>query len=63
MGPYNKSRKARDCYNSISLFDLNNYTLKNIKMHNEESVEPRRCHSATLLGKYMLVFGGINSKK
>ena len=63
MGRYNKSRKARDCYNSIFLVDLINKNTKNLKMHNEDSVEPRRCHSATLLGRYMIVFGGINTKK
>jgi hypothetical protein len=26
-------------------------------------MEPRRNHSALIIGKYMLVFGGINTKK
>lgn len=63
MGNYNKSRKTRDCYNTIFLIDLLNNNTRSLKMHNEESVEPRRCHSATLLGRYMLVIGGINSSK
>lgn len=63
MGQYNKSRKSRDCFNSIFLVDLHNKGIRSLKMHNEDSVEPRRCHTATLLGRYMIVIGGINAKK
>jgi hypothetical protein len=63
MGYYNKSRKSRDCFNTIFLVDLLNSNVRNLKMHNEESVEPRRCHTATLFGRYMIIIGGINSKK
>ena len=38
MGRYNKSRKCRDCYNSIFLIDLMNKITRTLKMHNEESV-------------------------
>ena len=63
MGVYNASRKCRECFNSISLIDLKTQSSKIIKMINEESVEPRRSHSATLMGKYMVIFGGMNTKK
>lgn len=63
MGHYNKSRKSRDCFNTIFLIDLLSNGIRSMKMHNEDSVEPRRCHTATLLGRYMLVIGGINGKK
>ena len=36
---------------------------RTLRLHNEESIEPRRSHTATLLGKYMLVLGGITMKK
>lgn len=35
MGHYNKSRKSRDCYNTIFLIDLINNGIRNLKMHNE----------------------------
>ena len=43
--------------------DLVNLNHRSLKLQNEESIEPRRSHSAILLGKYMLVLGGINMKK
>lgn len=33
-----------------------------IKVSNEEIVEPRRNHGASIFGKFMVVFGGINNK-
>jgi hypothetical protein len=63
MGIYDKSRKSRECYNSIGLIDLGSLSTRSVRMQNEDNIEPRRCHSATLLGKFMFVFGGINWKK
>jgi Rab9 effector protein with kelch motifs len=63
MGVYDISRKCRVCYNSINLVDLQTWTSRTLKMGNEESIEGRRNHGAALLGKYMLVIGGINTKR
>ena len=32
-------------------------------MHNEDTIEARRSHSAVLMSKNMVVFGGMNAKK
>lgn len=63
MGVYDVSRKSRLCFNTVSLLDLSNYTTRQMRMHNEDTVESRRSHSAILMSKNMLVFGGMNSKK
>lgn len=51
------------CYNTINLIDLQTWTSRTLKMSNEESIEGRRNHGVALLGKYMLVIGGINTKR
>lgn len=63
MGTYDISRKCRGCFNTINLIDLQTWTSRSLKMNNEESIEGRRSHGATLMGKYMLIFGGINTKR
>ncbi len=63
MGSYDISRKCRGCYNNVSLIDLANFTNRQMKMHNEDSIEARRSHAAVLMSKNMVVFGGMNSKK
>lgn len=63
MGTYDVSRKCRMCYNSVSLIDLNTLTTRQLKMTGEELVEARKSHACTLMGKYMLVFGGINTRR
>ena len=37
--------------------------MKSIKITHEEIVVPRRQHSACIIGKFMLIYGGINTKK
>ena len=63
MGAYDISRKCRNCFNNVNLIDLTNYTTRSMKMHNEDSIEARRSHSAVLMSKNMLIFGGMNAKK
>ncbi len=63
MGTYDVSRKCRGCFNTVSLIDLGNLTNRQMRMHNEDNIEARRSHSAVLLSKNMLIFGGMNSKK
>lgn len=63
MGTYDISRKCRVCYNSINLIDLQTWSCRALKMTNEEIIEGRRSHSAILMGKYMIVFGGMNTKR
>jgi hypothetical protein len=63
MGSYDVSRKYRCCFNSVNIVDLYNLGSRSLKMKGEEIVEARRCHGCTLMGKYMLVFGGINTKR
>jgi len=63
MGTYDVSRKCRVCFNTINLVDLQSWNSRILKMHSEETIEGRRSHCATLMGKYMLVFGGMNTKK
>lgn len=60
---YNSHYKTRECLNSCVLFNLTNSHVKRIKIENEDDVEGRRNHSACLVGKNMLVFGGINTRK
>lgn len=63
MGTYNSHYKTRECLNSCVLYTATNNTLRNIKISNEVIVEPRRQHSACIIGKFMLVYGGVNTKK
>ena len=63
MGSYDISRKCRICYNSVNVIDLHSLHGRVLKMGSEELVEGRRAHAYGLMGKYMLVFGGINSKR
>ncbi len=63
MGSYDVSRKCRGCFNTVSLIDLTNFTNRQLKMHNEDTIEARRSHSAVLMSKNMVVFGGMSSKK
>ena len=63
MGPYDISRKCRICYNSVNLLDLQTYNTRILKMRGEGLVEARRSHACVLMGKYMLVFGGINTRR
>lgn len=64
MGTYDVSRKCRVCFNSSCLIDLHLWKeRKDIKINNEESIEGRRNHSCCLMGKYMIVVGGINTKR
>ena len=63
MGSYDISRKCRGCFNTVSLIDLANFTNRQLKMHNEDTIEARRSHSAVLMSKNMVVFGGMSSKK
>jgi hypothetical protein len=53
---------VRDCLNTTCLYDVTSGTYKQIKINNEEVVEPRRHHGACHFGKYMMIFGGISSK-
>lgn len=63
MGTYDLSRKCRVCFNTINLIDLQTWSCRALKMSNEESIEGRRSHGASLMGKYMIVFGGMNTKR
>ena len=63
MGTYNSHYKTRECLNSCILYTTTSNSLRSIKISNEEIVEPRRQHSACIIGKHMLVYGGINTKK
>ena len=63
MGTYDVSRKCRICFNTISLIDLQTWSSRSLKMNNEETIEGRRSHGAVLMGKYMLVMGGMNTKR
>ena len=63
MGSYDVSRKCRLCFNSINLIDLQTWTSRQLRMTNEENVEARRSHGALLMGKYMLIFGGMNTRR
>lgn len=63
MGSYDVSRKCRVCFNTINLIDLQTWSARALKMNNEESIEGRRSHSAILMGKYMVAFGGMNTKR
>lgn len=63
MGNYDISRKCRVCYNSINLIDLQTFSSRVLKMGNEEVIQGRRYHGCALMGKYMLVFGGMNTKR
>ena len=63
MGSYDISRKHRPCYNSVNIIDLHTLNARPLKMKSEELVPPRRSHAAVLMGKYMLVLGGMNAKR
>lgn len=65
MSSYNPYYKTRECLNTCGLLALNSTppALKRIKISNENTIEARRCHSAVIVGKHMLVFGGVNTKK
>ena len=63
MGQYDVSRKCRICYNSVNLIDLHTLSTRVLKMTGEDLVVGRRAHSCTLMGKYMLVFGGITTRR
>lgn len=63
MGAYDVSRKCRVCYNSVNLIDFHSLNTRVLKMTGEELVEGRRSHSCALMGKYMLILGGINTRR
>ena len=63
MGPYDVSRKARPCYNTINIVDMHSYQTRVLKIRGEEYIPSRRSHSCVMMGKYMLVFGGLTMKK
>lgn len=65
MGSYNSHYRTHECLNSCCLIGLSQSppSIRRIKVSNELLVEARRCHSAIIIGKNMLVFGGINTKK
>ena len=63
MGTYDISRKCRICFNTINLIDTQTCTSRSLKMANEESVEGRRSHGAALMGKYMIILGGMNTRR
>lgn len=63
MGAYDVSRKCRVCYSSVNIVDLHNMTTRVLKMGGEEAVEGRRSHACAVMGKYMIVFGGINTRR
>lgn len=63
MGVYNSHYKTRECLNSCVLFTTTSNSLRSIKISNEQTVEARRQHSACIIGKCMVVYGGINTKK
>ena len=45
------------------MFSATSQLIKPIKVQNEVAVEPRRSHGAVIVGKQMLIFGGINSSR
>ena len=63
MGQYDISRKSRPCYNSVNIVDLHSFNTRVLKMRGEEMIASRRSHACTIMGKYMIVFGGMNMKR
>lgn len=56
---YSNDAKRRECLNDILIF--NPYNLEWSKVHAEGSAfEPRRYHCTCIIGKHLLVYGGIN---
>ena len=53
----------RICYNTVNIVDLHNLTARPLKVKGEEQLEARRSHSCVLMGRYMLVFGGLNTRR
>ena len=63
MGQYDISRKSRLCFNSVNIIDMHSFNTRIMKMRGEELVAPRRSHACALMGKYMIIFGGLNMRR
>jgi len=58
---YNVQIKARECLSDVKSYDILTDTWNNIKTYtNGDLIANRRCHSAIIFNKQMLVYGGIN---
>ena len=53
--------KESECLNDVRIFDPVIFEWKYIKVTGEW-IDIRRNHSSVIVGKYMLIHGGINNK-
>jgi len=58
---YNSILKIRECLNDVRMFIPEQCEWKYLKGHGD-LVEPRRNHAAVIVGKHMLIHGGIDNK-
>ena len=59
---YNKETKRRDCLNDVITYNPLDKKWVDLKCDGT-ILEHRRYHSATIVGKHLLVYGGINSSE
>ncbi|CAD8175850.1 unnamed protein product [Paramecium octaurelia] len=57
---YNSAMKMRECYGDVRIFTPSDKTWIQLKPYGDV-VEGRRNHCAEVVGKYFIVYGGINS--
>lgn len=57
---FNPELKARECFNDVWKFSVQNHEWKRVRTTGEP-IEPRRNHSAVIIGKNMVVYGGIDT--
>ena len=57
---FNKYSGLRICLNDVNMFSPENLEWKNIKTSGV--IETRRYHCAAMVGKHMLVHGGLNAQ-
>lgn len=58
---YDEHTRTRECLSEIRSLNTETMEWKFIKT-NGDGIEGRRGHACTVIGKNMLIFGGINSK-
>lgn len=51
----------RECLNDLRLFHIEKLEWKQLKCSGE-IIEPRRHHTAFIIAKHFIIYGGINSR-
>ena len=61
MNKFIKQSKTRSCINTVNKISTHTNTIENVNVTGSQ-VNPRRYHSAALIGTHMIVYGGISDR-